>query len=100
MTTQEKLIHRKLSLLDLAEYLKNVSQACRVMVVSRQHFHDIKQAFESGGIEALREKSRRQPNLRNRASAHVWCGDDADGFRSQRFQRRQDLRRLARRTER
>ncbi len=31
MTTQEKLIHRKQSLLELAEYLKNVSAACRVM---------------------------------------------------------------------
>ena len=27
MTTQEKLIRRKLSLLELAEFLKNVSQA-------------------------------------------------------------------------
>ncbi len=36
MTTQEKLIHRKQSLLELAEYLKNVSAACRVMGVSRQ----------------------------------------------------------------
>jgi hypothetical protein len=71
MTTQEKLIHRKLSLLDLAEYLKNVSEACRVMGVSRQHFYDIKQAFEEGGIEALREKNRCKPNLRNRAPAHV-----------------------------
>ena len=33
MTTQEKLIHRKQSLLELAEYLKNVSAACRVMGV-------------------------------------------------------------------
>lgn len=71
MTTQEKLIHRKLSLLDLADYLKNVSEACRVMGVSRQHFYDIRQAFEEGGIEALRDKNRRKPNLRNRAPAAV-----------------------------
>ncbi len=71
MTTQEKLIHSKLNLLDLAEYLKNVSEACRVMGVSRQHFYDIKQAFEEGGIEALRDKNRRKPNFPNRAPAHV-----------------------------
>ncbi len=69
MTTQEKLIHRKQSLLELAEYLTNVSAACRVMGVSRQHFYDIKQAYEDGGVEALREKSRRTPNLRNRTAA-------------------------------
>jgi hypothetical protein len=38
MTTQEKLIRNKLSFLELAEYLKNVSEACKVNGVSRQHF--------------------------------------------------------------
>jgi hypothetical protein len=38
MTTQEKLIRNKLSLLELAEYLKNVSEACKINGVSRQHF--------------------------------------------------------------
>ena len=60
MTTQEYLIRRKMGLLELAEYLKNVSEACRVTGVSRQHFYDIKKAFEEGGMEALREKSRTQ----------------------------------------
>jgi transposase InsO family protein len=71
MTTQEKLIQRKLSLLELAEYLKNVSEACRLLGVSRQHFYDIKQAFAAGGLEALREKNRHKPNVRNRAPAQV-----------------------------
>jgi hypothetical protein len=30
MTTQDKLVKRKLSLLELAEFLKNVSQACKI----------------------------------------------------------------------
>jgi len=30
MTTHKKLIKRKLSLLELAEFLKNVSQACGI----------------------------------------------------------------------
>ena len=46
MTTQEKLIKRKLSILELAEYLKNVSQACKINGVSRQHFYDIKKAYD------------------------------------------------------
>jgi hypothetical protein len=36
MTTQEKLVNRKLSIIELAEFLKNVSQACRINGVSRQ----------------------------------------------------------------
>ena len=45
MTTQEKIARSKLSILELAEYLKNVSQACRINGVSRQHFYDIKKAM-------------------------------------------------------
>jgi transposase InsO family protein len=58
-------------LLELADYLKNVSEACRVMGVSRQHFYDIKKAYEEGGEAALREKSRRKPNARNRVAPEV-----------------------------
>jgi hypothetical protein len=38
MTTQEKLIRKKLSLIELSEFLKNVSSACRINGCSRQHF--------------------------------------------------------------
>ena len=41
MTTQEKLVKRKLTLIELAEFLKNVSQACKIHGVSRQHFYEI-----------------------------------------------------------
>jgi len=41
MTANEKVARSKMSLLELAEYLKNVSGACRVMGVPRQHFCDI-----------------------------------------------------------
>ena len=68
MTTQDKLIKKKLSLLELAEFLKNVSEACRINGCSRQHFYDVKQAYEEHGIEGLKEKSRRKPCLKNRVA--------------------------------
>lgn len=71
MTTQDKVIRAKMTLLELGEYLQNVSEARRISGVSRQHFYDIKQAYQEGGIEALREKNRRKPNLRNRVAPDV-----------------------------
>ena len=71
MTTQEKLIRRKQSLLELAEYLRNISQACKIHGVSRQHFYDIKTAFEEHGLEGLKEKTRRKPCMKNRVAPEV-----------------------------
>jgi transposase InsO family protein len=71
MTQSQKLVRAKMSLLELAEYLNNVSEACRINGVSRQHFYDIKRAYAEGGMEALREKSRRQPNLKNRIAPEI-----------------------------
>jgi transposase InsO family protein len=71
MNTQDKLINRKLSLLELADYLKNVSQACKINGVSRQHFYDIKKIYEEHGIEGLKEKTRRKPCIKNRVAPEV-----------------------------
>ncbi len=71
MTTQDKLIKRKLSLLELGEFLANVSEACRINGCSRQHFYDVKQAYEEHGLEGLKEKSRRKPCLKNRVAPEV-----------------------------
>ena len=38
MTTKDKIARRKLSLLDLATELDNVSKACQLMGCSRQQF--------------------------------------------------------------
>ncbi len=71
MTTQDKLIRKKLSLLELAEFLQNISEACRINGCSRQHFYDVKQAYEQYGLEGLKEKSRRKPCLKNRVAPEV-----------------------------
>jgi hypothetical protein len=42
MTTKEYLIQRKLNVLDFADQMKNISEACRKIGVSRQHYYDIK----------------------------------------------------------
>ena len=39
MTTQDKIARRKLSLLELATDLDNVSKACKIMGYSRQQFY-------------------------------------------------------------
>jgi transposase InsO family protein len=71
MTTQQKLIKSKMGLLELASYLQNVSEACRVMGYSRDTFYRVKKAHEEGGLEALKEKTRRKPCIKNRVPEEV-----------------------------
>ena len=66
MTQQQYVINRKLNILELGEKLGNMSQACKRLGVSRQHYYDIKEAVEEFGIEGLVEKSRSKPRVGNR----------------------------------
>jgi transposase InsO family protein len=61
-----RIIKHKVGLLNLAEELGNVSRACKTMGMSRDTFYRYKSAVEQGGVESLFDKSRRQPNLKNR----------------------------------
>ena len=62
----KSIIKHKVGLLNLAEELGNVSQACRIMGLSRDTFYRYKAAVDEGGLDALISKDRRQPNLKNR----------------------------------
>ncbi len=53
MTTDKKIARRKLSLLDLAQEMGNVSKACKMMGYSRQQFYEIRRNFQTFGAEGL-----------------------------------------------
>jgi len=67
----QRIIRNKIGLLNLAEELGNVSKACKMMGVSRDTFYRYQTAREEGGVEALLEKSKRQPNRKNRVDPHI-----------------------------
>jgi transposase InsO family protein len=58
MTTVSQSTKRKLSLLQLAEELGNVSKACQIMGYHRDTFYEVQKAFKVGGVAALVEERR------------------------------------------
>lgn len=71
MNVETKVIKSRLGLLNLAEELGNVSLACKYLGYSRDTFYRYKDLFSEGGEEALREMSRKKPNIKNRIEAHI-----------------------------
>jgi len=53
MTTKDKVARRKLSLLELATDLDNVSKACRIMGYSRQQFYENRRNYQTYGADGL-----------------------------------------------
>ena len=64
--TTNPVIKHKAGLLNLAEELSNVSKACKIMGVSRDTFYRYRELADEGDVDALINRSRRAPNLKNR----------------------------------
>lgn len=71
MTHGQYLIKRKVNIVELGQTLGNISEACRKLGVSRQHYYDIKTAIEEEGLEGLIEKSRKAPRIGNRVAPEI-----------------------------
>ncbi len=62
MSATTQSTKRKLSLLQLAEELGNVSRACKIMGYHRDTFYEVRRAFQVGGVAALVEDRRGPKN--------------------------------------
>jgi len=60
-----------LNIVELGQALNNVSEACRKLGISRQHYYDIRKAIEEEGLDGLLEKSRRAPRYGNRVAIEI-----------------------------
>ncbi|HLD98942.1 MAG TPA: helix-turn-helix domain-containing protein [Bdellovibrionota bacterium] len=68
MSNQDRLIDAKISILQLAEKLDSISQACKVAGIARSSFYDIKKAYEQFGREGLVPQLKRKPRMPNEYS--------------------------------
>ncbi|MCB0361518.1 MAG: helix-turn-helix domain-containing protein [Bdellovibrionales bacterium] len=71
MTQQQYIINRKTNIVELGKTLGNISEACRKLGVSRQHYYDIKGTIAEEGLEGLIAKSKCKPRFANRVNHDI-----------------------------
>jgi len=73
MDAATKLARQRLSVLELAEILGNVSEACRRRGISRSQFYEYKRRFQTHGLEGLKDLPP-IPKATLRRHRRRWCG--------------------------
>jgi len=71
MTAKEKIAQNKLTLLQLAEKLRSVSEACRRRGVSRSQFYEYKRTFQEEGFSGLMDRPPLPRSFPNETSAEI-----------------------------
>lgn len=71
MEIRQNIYQKRIELFHLVKELQNVSEACRKTGVSRQYFYELRKIYQHQGEEALKEKNRKKPNLKNRVAPEV-----------------------------
>ena len=56
MTAEQKIAQNRLTLLQLAQRIRNVSEACRHHGISRSQFYEYKRAFQEKGLDGLMDR--------------------------------------------
>lgn len=71
MTPDDIITQRRERVLHLADELGNISEACRLVGVSRTSYYAWRDTAERYGLAALRPKDRRAPQMPNATPTHV-----------------------------
>ena len=71
MTRDQIIYQRRVRILAHAAETGNVAETCRTFGISRTRFYEWQAVAEQYGLEALRPKARRRPQLPNATPTHV-----------------------------
>ena len=71
LDTNDRTVKHKLGLVNLADELGSLSQACKMIGVSRAAFYRYKGALDDGGIESLIDPNLRVANPKNRVDPQI-----------------------------
>jgi transposase InsO family protein len=71
MTAEKKIAQKRLTLLQVAERIRNVSEACRRHSISRSQFYEYKRAFQERGFDGLMDRPPIPKSFPNETPADV-----------------------------